>query len=168
MSLRTITGTALLLALALLCQMIRLLIPVTPQMSMFGFGSLVSACLVIATWRYGIKSGAVIAWIAPIVAFMQGILPFFPFIFVVGIGNTVYLLLVYYFQSGKLWWKAPLAGLGKMLALFGGFHLLFSLFQFPLAVENVILFMMSWPQFITGTVGVVLAFWISRRLRFYK
>ena len=69
MSTKSITGTGLLLAVALLAQSLRLIFPFIPnQVSMFLIGSITSATFVLATWRYGWKNGLVIAWIAPVVA----------------------------------------------------------------------------------------------------
>ena len=76
MSTKSITGTGLLLAVALLAQSLRLIFPFIPnQVSMFLIGSITSATFVLATWRYGWKNGLVIAWIAPVVAHLQGMLP---------------------------------------------------------------------------------------------
>ena len=80
MSTKSITGTGLLLAVALLAQSLRLIFPFIPnQVSMFLIGSITSATFVLATWRYGWRNGLVIAWIAPVVAHLQGMLPLPPF-----------------------------------------------------------------------------------------
>lgn len=86
----TITGTALLLAIALLSQSMRLIIPISPLVSLFLVGTLVSATLYIGTVRYGAKSGLLISWATPLVAFMQGFLPIILFIPIVAIGNSIY------------------------------------------------------------------------------
>ena len=55
MSTKSITGTGLLLAVALLAQCC-LMFPFIPnQISMFLIGSITSATFVLATWRYGWK-----------------------------------------------------------------------------------------------------------------
>ena len=57
MSTKSITGTGLLLAIALLAQSLRLMFPFIPnQVSMFLIGSITSATFVLATWRYGWKN----------------------------------------------------------------------------------------------------------------
>lgn len=89
MSTKSITGTGLLLAVALLAQSLRLIFPFIPnQVSMFLIGSITSATFVLATWRYGWKNGLVIAWIAPVVAHLQGMLPLPPFILITALGTT--------------------------------------------------------------------------------
>ena len=65
-----------------------LVFPFIPnQVSMFLIGSITSATFVLATWRYGWKNGLVIAWIAPVVAHLQGMLPLPPFILITGPRN---------------------------------------------------------------------------------
>lgn len=170
MQIRKLTGTALLLAIALLCQMIRLLLPVTPQVSMFVFGSIVCACMVLATWRYGCKSGLVIALVAPIVAFMQGILPFIFFVPFVALGNITYVLVGKATQNKNLIVRAMSGAIAKTVILFLGFTFLFKVLlnvfsaQVPLGVQNTVMFMMSWPQLVTGTIGIIFADIIYRRL----
>ena len=61
MNTRIITGTGLLLALALLSQSLRLIIPLPNMVSMFLIGSLVGLCMLLAAMRYGVVSGLVIA-----------------------------------------------------------------------------------------------------------
>ena len=109
MSTKSITGTGLLLAVALLAQSLRLIFPFIPnQVSMFLIGSITSATFVLATWRYGWKNGLVIAWIAPVVAHLQGMLPLPPFILITALGTTAYVFVAHWLQLGKsrcsFWW----------------------------------------------------------------
>ena len=85
----TVTRTGLLLAVTLLLQGIRLLLPIPPQVSMFLIGSLVNACLILAVLKVGWKSGLVVACITPVFAWLEGMLPFLPFIIPVAVGNSV-------------------------------------------------------------------------------
>ena len=99
MSTKSITGTGLLLAVALLAQSLRLIFPFIPnQVSMFLIGSITSATFVLATWRYGWKNGLVIAWIAPVVAHLQGMLPLPPFILITALGTTAYVFVAHWLQ----------------------------------------------------------------------
>lgn len=95
MNTRIITGTGLLLALALLSQSLRLIIPLPNMVSMFLIGSLVGLCMLVAAMRYGLASGLGIAWATPVIAFMQAMLPFAPFVPLVALGNTVFVILGY-------------------------------------------------------------------------
>lgn len=164
MPIRQLTGTALMLALALLSQSLRLFIPLSPAVSMFLIGTLVSACLVLAAWRYGLQAGIFIACLTPIVAFMQGMLPFVPFVPIVALGSSAYVTVAYVLRH-----RAPsvcigLATIVKASTLYGGFYLLFVMMNFPPMVQKAILFSMGWPQLVTGTLGTFLAWILHRRL----
>ena len=91
---KRITRTGLLLAATLILQGLRLFIPIPPQVSMFVIGSLVNACLVLAVWSVGRKSGLVVACVTPVFAWLEGMLPFLPFIFPVAAGNCAFVFAV--------------------------------------------------------------------------
>lgn len=130
MSTKSITGTGLLLAVALLAQSLRLIFPFIPnQVSMFLIGSITSATFVLATWRYGWKNGLVIAWIAPVVAHLQGMLPLPPFILITALGTTAYVFVAHWLQHKPKVLLIFVAALVKAGVLFGGYSLFFSLFQ---------------------------------------
>ena len=142
MSTKSITGTGLLLAVALLAQSLRLIFPFIPnQVSMFLIGSITSATFVLATWRYGWKNGLVIAWIAPVV------------------------FVAYWLQHKPKVLLIVVAALVKAGVLFGGYSLFFSLFQFPLKIVNTMLFVSSWPQLVTSSLGIILALLITKRTK---
>lgn len=155
MDLRTLTGTALLLAVALLSQSLRLILPVPPIASMFLIGSLVGLAMLLATLRYGVISGLVIAWVTPVIAFMQSMLPFAPFIPLVGIGNTVFVLLGRLCQHQPVWLQTFVCSVTKGVVLYGSFSLLFIGFSVPYPIEKAVLMMMSWPQLITSAIAVL-------------
>lgn len=166
MSTKSITGTGLLLAVALLAQSLRLMFPFIPnQISMFLIGSITSATFVLATWRYGWKNGLVIAWVAPVVAHLQGMLPLPPFIFITGLGTTAYVLAAYWLQYKSTILLIIVAALVKAGVLFGGYSLFFSLFQLPPKIVNAMLFVSSWPQLVTSSLGIILALLIMKRVK---
>ena len=153
MSTKSITGTGLLLAVALLAQSLRLMFPFIPnQISMFLIGSITSATFVLATWRYGWKNGLVIAWIAP-------------FIFITGLGTTAYVLVAHWLQHKPKLLLIIVAALVKAGVLFGGYSLFFSLFQLPPKIVNAMLFVSSWPQLVTSSLGIILALLIMKRVK---
>ena len=163
MSTKSITGTGLLLAVALLAQSLRLMFPFIPnQVSMFLIGSITSATFVLATWRYGWKNGLVIAWV---VAHLQGMLPLPPFIFITGLGTTAYVLVVHWLQHKPKLLLIIVAALVKAGVLFGGYSLFFSLFQLPPKIVNAMLFVSSWPQLVTSSLGIILALLIMKRVK---
>lgn len=159
-----ITRTALLLAVTLLLQGLRLVIPVPPQISLFFIGSLVNACLVIAVLRTDLKAGSVIAVAAPVFAYLEGMLPLPFFIPVVAVGNLVYVVFIWALQQYGLR-KLYIAAFLKAIVLFGGFSLLFALVQVPPKITHMILFAMSWPQIVTGIIGLVVGYDVSQRLK---
>lgn len=159
-----ITRTALLLAVTLLLQGLRLVIPVPPQISLFFIGSLVNACLVIAVLRTDLKAGSVIVVAAPVFAYLEGMLPLPFFIPVVAVGNLVYVVFIWALQQYGLR-KLYIAAFLKAIVLFGGFSLLFALVQVPPKITHMILFAMSWPQIVTGIIGLVVGYAVSQRLK---
>ena len=84
---KKVTRTGLILAVTLILQGLRLVIPIPPQVSMFVVGSLVNACLLVAVLLIGRRAGLVVAGCTPVFAWLEGMLPFFPFVFPVGLGN---------------------------------------------------------------------------------
>lgn len=94
------------MALALLSQSLRLIIPLPNMVSMFLIGSLVGLCMLVAAMRYGLASGLGIAWATPVIAFMQAMLPFAPFVPLVALGNTVFVILGYLLKNQSVWLQA--------------------------------------------------------------
>lgn len=164
MSIRTITGTAVLLAVALLAQALRLFVPIPTTVSMFLIGTIVGLAMVMATWRYGTTSGLIIAWVTPVVAFMQGMLPFMPFIPIVGLGSSVFVLLAYVMKGRNSILAAIICALGKAAVLYGGFTILFMGIHIGGPIRTAILFSMGWPQLVTGVLAVLFAALIDRRV----
>lgn len=163
---KTITGTAMLLAVALVAQSLRIFFPFIPnQVSMFLIGSIVSASLVLATWRYGVKNGLIIAWLTPFVAYMQGMLPMAPFIPIVAIGSTLYVWMVKYWQHRSRLGLVLCSSVIRAAALYTGFLLFFQSFQVPQKLMTAILFSIGWPQLITAILGIVIALLIESRMR---
>lgn len=159
----TVTRTGLLLAVTLLLQGIRLLLPIPPQVSMFLIGSLVNACLILAVLKVGWKSGLVVACITPVFAWLEGMLPFLPFIIPVAVGNSVLVGAVYRLRAYNLPGVYG-AAVCKMAAIYGAFYLLFGCVEFPAAVRHMILMSMSWPQLVTGVLGGTIAYRIAGRI----
>ena len=158
-----ITRTGLLLAVTLHLQGMRLLFPIPPQISMFLIGSLVNACLVLAVLKIGWKSGLVVACITPVFAWLEGMLPFFPFIFPTAIGNSVFIGAIYLLRTYRLLGLYG-AACCKMAAIYSAFYVLFGCLEFPETVRHMILMSMSWPQLVTGVLGGTIAYRIAKRI----
>lgn len=166
MSTQGITGAAMLLAIALLAQNLRLIFPIPPQVSMFLIGSVVSATLVLATWRYGLRAGLLIAWVTPVVAYLQGVmLPFWPAIVIIGLASSVYVGWAKFWQGRhQLWAFLVTALLSRLAILYGGFTLLLTYIHLPAPKAGALLFAMGWPQLVTGGLGIALSLIINKRL----
>lgn len=162
-----ITRTGLLLAATLLLQGLRLLIPIPPQVSMFLIGSLVNACLVAAVYLVGRRAAVFVAAVTPVFAFFEGMLPFFPFILPVAIGNSIFIVAIYALRRYGLLGIYG-AAICKAVAMYGAFYGLFSFVAFPPAVRHMILLTMSWPQVVTGVLGGTMGYMICKRLHHYQ
>ena len=164
MSVKTITGSALLLAIALLSQgFLRIIIPVHGLVQ-FLVGSIVGACTALATCRYGLWSGFVVACVTPLMAFVQGMLTIPVFVPVVAVGSMAYAVTVKVLGQKRIWVTAISGAIVKSIVLYGLFLELFQLMPgIPEAMQKGILFSMGWPQLITGTCGIFLAAFIAKR-----
>lgn len=161
---RTITGTAMLLAIALIVQSLRILFPIPPQVSMFVIGTIVSTTYVLATWRYGWQAGMVIAWITPVIAYMQGMLPILPLVLVTGLGTSVYVILVHWLKDRPIWLIIGAASTGRMAVLYGGALALLHVWNITGPKAMAVLLAFSWPQLITSSLGIIIALGIMRRI----
>ncbi len=85
---------------------------------------------------------------------MQGQLPVVLMIPVVALGNAVYILMAGKFKQSKLVYVSPLV---KAVLLYVGTWLVVNTIGMPAPVSGMILFMMSWPQIVTGAIGLFLA-----------
>ena len=146
---------AMFLAVAFVFQSIRLIMPMIPgPVNMFLIGSLLNTVMVLSIWCTGSTWAAVIGILLPLGAFMQGQLPVVLMIPVVALGNAVYILLAGEFKQSKLVYASPLV---KAVLLYGGTWLVVHTIGLPAPVSSMILFMMSWPQIVTGAIGLFLA-----------
>ena len=157
-----ITRTGILLAAALVVQMIGLPQPIT--------GPLINAMLYLSALLVGSWSGIIIGICTPIIAFMRGILPAIlgPMIPFIALSNGV-LVLIFGFsiRKNKI--------LGIILASLAKYAILAIAVKFIVDVPDAIAQIMSLPQLFTALAGgaiallVYKAFWvigIDRKKRF--
>ncbi|SDE15663.1 ECF transporter S component [Sporomusa acidovorans] len=161
---RTITRTALLLALTLIFQSLRFFIPLPPFLSTFLIGSLVNASLLIATEKIGLWSALVIAVVTPVVAYFQQLLPLPVFIIPVALGNTAYVCLFLFAGRQRPALRVALATLGKSGLLYVLFAWLLTFIAISPKLAAGIMLAMSWPQLVTGAIGGFIAFLITKRI----
>ena len=162
---KNLTRTGLLLALTLVFQSLRFLIPLPPWMSTFLIGSLVNAALLVALQALGLRSALLIACVTPVVAWLQQLLPLPVFILPVALGNSLYIWLFSRLRrAGPEWLAVGSAALGKAAFYFLAFRGLLSMLELPPALSAAILFVMGWPQLVTGLIGGFIAIYAWRRL----
>ena len=162
---KNLTRTGLLLALTLVFQSLRFLIPLPPWMSTFLIGSLVNAALLVALQALGMRSALLIACVTPVVAWLQQLLPLPVFILPVAVGNSLYIWLFSRLRrAGPEWLAVGSAALGKAAFFFLAFRGLLSMLELPPALSAAILFVMGWPQLVTGLIGGFIAIYAWRRL----
>ena len=146
---------AMFLAIAFLLQSLRLLIPMIPgPVNLFFIGSLLNMVMALAIWRTQTRWAAVIGLLLPIGAFFQGQLPIALMMPVVAIGNAVFTLATGTLGSDR---RAYLAPFLKAAVLFVGTQLVLRIFDLPVPMAKMLTFMMSWPQIVTGCLGILLA-----------
>lgn len=145
---------ALFLAIAVIIQNIRVLLPLPGPITMFLIGSLLNMTLILAVCYTGVMPTSIIGILLPIVAFMQGQLAIPFMIPIVAVGNIVYVLYCRKFWQGKFLWLAPFI---KMVILYVGSLWVIHMLHLPEKTAAILSFMMSWPQLITGLLGIILA-----------
>lgn len=162
---RLLTRAALLLALTLVLQSLRLFLPLPPFASTLLIGTLVNACLTVALEKTNFSTAVIIGFAAPVTAYFQQMLPLPLFIVPVACANLLYVTLL---GAGRRWpagVRFALAAGGKSLFLYGAFFLLLQQIALPEKLASALLLVMGWPQFITGLAGAALGIYLSRRLR---
>jgi hypothetical protein len=164
-NLSILTRTALLLALALLFQSIRLLIPIPPFLSTFLIGSLMNTCFLIAAEIVGMGPALMIVFLVPIVAYFQQVLPLPIFIIPVALGNAIFIGIFLMGRHWNYWVNIVIAAASKAIFMYAVFSWLLTFIAIPIKIATGLLFIMSWPQFITGVIGGFLAGIIKKRLR---
>ena len=157
MKIQRLTGSALLLAIALMAQSLRFVIPMHAA-SMFLIGTLVGACTALAVWRYGLGSGITISIVTPVMALIQGMLTIPVFVPIVAVGGIAFAIVMQLMEHRHMLVTAVVGAVVKCAVLYGSFMVLFELMpSIPEPMKVGVLFSMGWPQLITGTAGVIVA-----------
>jgi len=157
---RMLIRGALLLAIALMAQQLRLVIPLPPLAMTLVIGTMVNCSLVLAAKYAPLSIGVAMCLALPVVAFLQGHLPL-PFLIpVVFLGNAVFVGLCHH------WWNKAMRVIAPIVKAFTMYvTALFMLAEFlPSTVAaQAILFGMGWPQLITAFLGIILAEQLEKR-----
>ncbi|NLM49610.1 MAG: ECF transporter S component [Clostridiaceae bacterium] len=166
MSTKKLTRSAVLLALALVFQSLRLIpfIGNWPNQSLL-IGSLVNLVLVIAGIIVGPFAAAIISIITPVVAFMQGFLPNPLIIIPIAAGNLVLSLIVAYFYKKNKYISLAVGAVLKWVVISNvATYVIKSFVNLPEQKINVLIQSMGIPQLITAVIGCVLALLITETL----
>lgn len=156
---------ALLVALALALQSLRLVLPMPQLLSTFIIGTLVHMMLVLTLQLNGLKTALLLVFLLPLTAYVQGqvLLPFL--IPVIWLGNFIFVLLVRQFKgSRKLSLFVPPVAKACVMLLAAWAALSFLALPNP-ALRKTIIFAMSVPQLLTAVAGILLAEQVKKRLR---
>ena len=156
---------ALLVALALALQSLRLVMPMPQLLSTFIIGTLVHMMLVLTLQLGGLKTALLLAFLLPLTAYVQGqvLLPFL--IPVIWLGNFIFVLLVRQFKdSRKLSLFVPPVAKACVMLLAAFAALSFLAVPNP-ALRKTVMFAMSVPQLLTAVAGILLAEQVKKRLR---
>lgn len=156
---------ALLVALALALQSLRLVLPMPQLLSTFIIGTLVHMMLVLTLQLGGLKTALLLAFLLPLTAYVQGqvLLPFL--IPVIWLGNFIFVLLVRQFKGRrKLSLLMPPLAKACVMLLAAWAALSFLALPKP-ALRKTVMFAMSVPQLLTAVAGILLAEQVKKRLR---
>lgn len=156
---------ALLVALALALQSLRLVLPMPQLLSTFIIGTLVHMMLVLTLQLGGLKTALLLAFLLPLTAYVQGqvLLPFL--IPVIWLGNVIFVLLVRQFKGRhKLALCVPPVAKACVMLLVAWAALSFLALPNP-ALRKTVMFAMSVPQLLTAVAGILLAEQVKKRLR---
>lgn len=150
-----ITETAVMLALLVTLQTL------TKSAGQYVTGSCVNLILAVTTLAAGLGSGAAVALLSPLFAFLLGIGPQVPLIVpAISVGNLVYVLLLWEI-AGKdlrslprklLAWLGAAGGKAVVLYLLV-VQLLCAVLDIPQKQMALFTAMFSWPQLVTALVG---------------
>ena len=156
---KTLVRGAMLIALTVVFQSLRLFIPLPPMASMFFIGTLVNMMLAVTVRLAGLKPALLAVVLLPFFAYLQGQLPIPPLIPVVTGGNAVFVLICHWAWHRGL----MLAPLVKTICMFTSSLVLLKVLALPEKMVFAIGFMMGWPQMVTGICGILLARLITKR-----
>ncbi len=162
-----VARTGIVIALAVVIQLFGgTVLAVMGTNKQFVIGSLINACLLVATASGGLAGGAIVSFVTPLIAAFTGqaavaafILPFSP---VIGLGNFALVFFFWLFTRKNKSLLNSYIGIGmgaivKFCILFIGVHIGLSLISIAEPLQVAIKFMFSWPQLVTAVIGGLVA-----------
>ena len=156
MSTKKLVLGGLLVAIAVILQASRLILPLTPLLTTFIIGTLVNMMLVLCVRLNGFASAVILSILLPIFAYVQGQLVLPMLIPVVALGNILFTYCVKSFEQGVLTYLVPPAV--KAVSMCASAYVVIAFLGIEsVAMQKGILFAMSVPQLVTGFAGVLCA-----------
>ncbi len=156
---------ALLVALALALQSLRLVLPLPQPAGTFVIGSLVHMMLALTLKLCGLGTASLLGFLLPLTAYVQGQVLLVFLIPVIWLGNLLFVLLVHCFSGQRrLVLLIPPAAKAVVMLAAAWCVVSFVAVQAP-AVRRAILLAMSVPQLVTAVLGILLARQVLLRIR---
>ena len=156
MSTKKLVLGGLLVAIAVILQASRLILPLPPLLTTFIIGTLVNMMLVLCVRLNGFTSAVILSILLPIFAYVQGQLVLPMLIPVVALGNVLFTYCVKSFEQGVLAYIVP--PVVKAVSMCAAAYVVISFLGIEsVAMQKGILFAMSVPQLITGFTGILCA-----------
>ena len=169
---RWITETAVMLALLVALQAL------TTPMGQLVTGSCVNAVLAVSVLLAGLSSGITVAIVSPVLAYLLGIAPQLVTVPAIMVGNTVFVVLLYFIAMGNGVGQRIAAWLVAAVAKFATLYILVvkiicGLAAAPLLANGTLKepmlkalpTMFAWPQLFTALIGGGIALLIIPVLR---
>lgn len=147
-STKLLTRTAILLALAIAVQQVKI---------QWLTGPAINAILILAVGYVSLPSGVIIGLLTPILAFTQGIMPLAIAVPVIMLGNVIYCY-------GFYWGRKTNDLVGIALGAILKFALLAGAVNFVIQVPPKVSQALSFPQLVTATMGGLIAIAILQYL----
>ena len=156
MSTKKLVLGGLLVAIAVILQASRLVLPLPPLLTTFIIGTLVNMMLVLCVRLNGFTSAVILSILLPIFAYVQGQLLLPLLIPVVALGNILFAYCVKCWEQDTLAYLIPPAVKAVSMCVADYVAICFLGVE-SVAMQKWILFAMSVPQLVTGVTGVLCA-----------
>lgn len=164
-----LTRTAMLLAVAVVFQNLRILPALSPSMpySSYVIGTLVNLTLIMSVDFVGGGAAVIIGLLAPVVALLQHHIPGEVLVPVVAAGNILFALFYCYLKRFNRFLGIAVGAVTKFVFLFFTVPAVLSAFltNLPEAQRNMVSINFGWPQLVTALAGGLLAIAVSNSVK---
>ena len=143
----------LLLAIILISQNLRLLVPLPGIASMLITGSLCNLCLLLAGYLASFSGAVILCFLTPVVAFLTGNLMAPLQIPLVGVTSFLYVAGFHFWSRKSEKMAVIIASILRLMGLYGSVYLILALFEVPPALQRLLNMSLGIPQMLTGLLG---------------